>query len=158
MRTKLAFLLVLPAVVRTLHAQIVDQARSFVQHLYSGYTSSSYNPTVNHPSSTFTPGLVTLLQRDKEHTPPGETGSLDFDPICACQDPDGLKLTDLSIKEDGPQQATAFVTLQFGASSDRTSLQLNLLWAPSGWRIDDIASPECPSLRGPLAPATKKHP
>ena len=157
MRTKLAFLLVLTAVVRTLHAQTVDQARSFVQHLYSGYTSS-YHPTVNHSSSTFTPGLVTLLQRDSQHTPPGETGSLDFDPICACQDPDGLKLTDLSIKEDSPQQATAFVTLQFGASSDRTSLQLNLLGTPSSWRIDDIASPECPSLRGLLAPATKKHP
>ena len=116
-----------------------------------GYHSDSYNPSVNRLSASFSPGLAALIRLDRQNTPKGDVGALDFDPVCDCQDPDGLKLTDLGVTQTTPQKATAFVTLRYGSNPEQKHLQLKLLWTPAGWRIDDIASPEMASLRSLLA-------
>jgi hypothetical protein len=144
------------AINRDSYAQSLDQARSFVQHVYAGFHSDSYSPAFINPSATFTHGIVALIRADRQNTPKGDVGALDFDPVCGCQDPDGLRVNQLELVGAGPNRATAFVTLQFGSAHE--NLQLKLLWTPAGWRIDDITSPERLSLRRLLAPNTaSKH-
>jgi uncharacterized protein DUF3828 len=159
MSKRLAALLFFTIVLnRDSHAQSLDQARSFVQHVYAGYHSDSYSPAFIHPSATFTPGIIALIRADRQNTPKGYVGALDFDPICGCQDPDGLRVNQLKLVGAAPQRATAFVTLQFGSNPEQENLQLKLLWTLAGWRIDDITSPERLSLRRLLTPNTaSKH-
>ena len=130
--------------------QTITQAESFVRHVYAAY---------EHPTSerngdylwkgaplVFSSSLVGLIHMDQHNTPKGYVGKLDFDPICACQDSDGLKLTALTIKAIGSGRAIVNVALHYPEPAEE-QLQLDLLWTPAGWRIDDIESKKVSSLR-----------
>jgi len=131
-------------------AQTSVQAESFVRHLYAEYN----NPKRPHGPEflgkdmmlAFSPALVALIRADARKTPKGDVGKLDGDPICNCQDPDGLNLGKLVITKSGDNTATAEVRLDYsGGKPD--SLKLFLLWTPSGWRVDDIWTSDTPSLK-----------
>jgi len=121
---------------------------AFLRATYRQYDiKSSTGPdfTGRNASSVFTPSLIQLIRRDQRQSR-GEVGKLDGDPICDCQDPDGLKLTALQITAQTPRTAAAAVTLTF-PPHEVTHLNISLVLLPAGWRIDDISSSDTPSLR-----------
>jgi hypothetical protein len=134
-------------------AQDLPAARVFVQHLYSSYahppSQADPDTTGKLAPSTFSPSLLQLIRRDRARTPRGDASALDGDPICDCQDFEGLRLTTLTVTAVDATHASASVTFQVFADDPKSvrSLRLNLLYTPQGWRIDDIASADTPSLR-----------
>jgi len=71
---------------------------------------------------------------------------LDFDPICACQDPDGLHVLKLEITPLGPKRMAAEVLVGYAAGTKQT-IRLSLLQTPRGWRVDDVSTTDVASLR-----------
>jgi hypothetical protein len=130
-------------------AQTGAQAEGFVRKIYAGYhrSASSREPDYLGKDAplVFSPSLLALIRKDRRKAK-GEIGTLDFDPICACQDADGLALSGVTIRSDKYGRAVANVSLQYRQPAIKR-LELELLWTPAGWRIDDISSMEVPSLR-----------
>jgi hypothetical protein len=93
----------------------------------------------------FAPSLLRLIRRDAAETPKGDVGALDGDPICDCQDDDGLRLKDLKVVAATKDRATAAVSLAF-AGGQTDHLKLDLVHGADGWRISDIHSADTPSL------------
>jgi hypothetical protein len=146
----LVVVLALSALSSVGNAQDPNGARKFVERLYSQYERpvSPDGPNILGESANgiFTPTLLRLIRKDQATTPDGFAPKLDLDPVCACQDSDGLHLLNLTITPVS-SGATARVTISY---SDQTKqeLRLSLQETPQGWRIDDIATQETPSLRG----------
>ena len=63
--------------------------KAWLEHVYAGYRSESFNP-FDHPDRYFSPRLAAAIAEDARLAK-GEVGYLDGDPICQCQDPDGLQ-------------------------------------------------------------------
>jgi hypothetical protein len=131
-------------------AQTVNDADTFLRQTYKKYDVK----TLRGPEfigrdapSVFSPSLVQLIRRDQKSTPHGYVGKLDWDPICSCQDWDGLNLKDIQITKYSEHRATASITLFFSSDSTTVHLRLHLIWLPQGWRVDDVESKETPSLR-----------
>ena len=126
-------------------AQTLGEARSFVTGLYRAYERT---PQVNYLGSRaptiFSPRLLALIRRD-EQSAKGDVGALDGDPICDCQDPDGIRLVDLDVGPAGPGRATARVQVRF-AEGRAEAMTLDLVSVRGRWRIDDVHTPETPSL------------
>jgi len=126
-------------------------ARSFVQQLYKAYdrpaSAPAYEVLGKSAGGIFTPSLLHLIRMSAAKTPAGDAPALDGDPICDCQDPDGLRLAGLSVNPDGPTHATALATLKFPGESSPQIVRLTLLLTPQGWRVDDTATTDMPSLR-----------
>jgi len=139
-------LLLFPALGR---AQDIPAARAFVQQLYSAYERPSGGPDVLGKSATriFSPSLLQLIRRDQAMTPKGDAPELDGDPICDCQDPDGLHLVSLAVNPVDSTHASAIATLRFPGESKPSLITLSLLATPAGWRVDDVATADTPSLR-----------
>jgi Protein of unknown function (DUF3828) len=137
----------LPALGR---AQDLPAARAFVQQLYSAYEHpAKAGPDVLGKSAThiFSPSLLQLIHRDQARTPKGDAPALDGDPICDCQDPDGLHLVSLAVNPVDSTHASAIATLHFPGESKPSLITLSLLATPAGWRVDDVATADTPSLR-----------
>jgi Protein of unknown function (DUF3828) len=134
-----------------LHAQDLAGARAFAQQLYAAYEhpTSRNGPDVLGKSAIriFSPSLLQLIRYDQAHTPPGDAPDLDGDPICDCQDPGGLHLTALDVAAVDATHASAKATLRFPREKSARILRLSLLFTPAGWRVDDVATADTPSLR-----------
>jgi len=135
------------------HAQDLSAARTFVQQLYSSYahpaSQADPDPTGKLAPSIFSPSLLQLIRHDRARTPRGDAPALDGDPICDCQDFQGLRLISLAVTPVDATHASASVAFQVFADDPKSvrSLRLSLVRTPQGWRIDDIASADIPSLR-----------
>jgi hypothetical protein len=125
-------------------AQSLDSARAFTQALYAAYGTRDPEHLGRDAERTFSPALLALIRRDRDTAPPGEVGILDGDPICDCQDFEGIKLMSLTLAEKGPGKARADVTLRF--PDETRSLSLDLVAAEGAWRVDDVHSDYTPSL------------
>jgi len=132
-------------------AQDMPAARAFVQQLYAAYEhpSKAGGPDVLGKSAVriFSPSLLQAIRRDQARTPTGDVPTLDGDPICDCQDPDGLHLVNLTVKPVDSTHASAQATLHFPGEQKPSIIALSLLATPAGWRVDDVATAETPSLR-----------
>ena len=133
------------------YAQDIPAARAFVQKLYSAYEhpASQSDPDVLGKSASriFSPSLLQLIRRSEARTPKGDAPPLDGDPICDCQDPDGLHLVALAVNPVDSIHASAVATLRFPGESKPSIVTLSLLATPAGWRVDDVATADMPSLR-----------
>ena len=93
-------------------------------------------------------GLIALMRKDRHSTPPGDVGgNLDFDPICNCQDSEGLQLKALAVANADATHASALATLTFPSEPKPRTVEFFLLRTTAGWRIDDIKTSDIPSLR-----------
>jgi len=149
MRGLCSVALVLCLSISLANAQDLSSARDFVNKLYDAYQHPScpYCPDTLHGAAKhiFSLSLLGLIRRDqRNHT--GEAGALDFDPICACQDPDGLHVLKLEIKPISPNRAAADVLVGY-AGTTKQAIRLSLLDTPQGWRVDDVSTKDEPSLR-----------
>ena len=125
-------------------AQGLDGARAFTLRLYDTYRKGEPDYRGRDAASAFAPPLLDLIRRDQATTPSGDVGILDGDPICDCQDAQGLKLTRLAIDAAGPGQARAKVTLRF--PGETRSMGLDLVREGGRWRVADVHTRDTPSL------------
>ncbi len=133
-----------------LHAQTATQAASFVRTTYARYANanSTEGPLYLNKDapSVFSPSLLRLIRADQRNEQKGYVGKLDFDPICACQDDDGIVLENLKLNLTGPH--TAIVNLTINAHRPpHIPIRLTLVWTTKGWRINDIHTKGIPSLK-----------
>jgi hypothetical protein len=133
-----------------LQAQTLPQAETFVRQLYDQYEhpSTPGGPDVFGKMETliFSPGLLAVMRKADRATPKGEVGKLDGDPVCDCQEMEGIKVKQLHTTLTGKGRATAIASLLFPSPETR-EIRLYLLWTAKGWRIDDIGTKDTPSLR-----------
>lgn len=133
-------------------AQDLASAHEFVSKLYDSYEHPACPECPNvfgkEASHIFSPSLLRLIRLDEAKTPKGYVGALDFDPICACQDPEGLHVLQLEINPTSFNKASSDVVIGYAATSkDQRTIHLSLLHTPHGWRIDNISSKEEGDLR-----------
>jgi hypothetical protein len=141
-------------------------ARSFLVKLYAHYPHRHGTPVFDAAGKSaplvFDPSLVTLIRDSERLTPQGDAPPLDGDPVCDCQDSDGMSTGIGAIRATGASAASARVDLKF-AGGEGNRLDLDLVQSRGQWRVHDIHSKDMPSLRAFLiqanreAAAEKKH-
>jgi hypothetical protein len=70
---------------------------------------------------------------------------VDGDPVCQCQDPEGLHATVTRVTQKTPSKAEVRVSIGFTGYVARPATFI-LLLTGAGWRIDDVSSADEPSL------------
>lgn len=126
---------------------------SFVTSLYQIYRNPDADPLGGSAKKIFSPGLLALIRADKVRS--GEVGKLDYDPICGCQDADGLKLLAVTIK---PLSATYVHAIsKFRISATTKAVDLTLIKTSAGWRVDNVFSTDTGSLRDYLKGNSRKR-
>lgn len=131
------------------HAQGMSAARAFVVALYDRYGHAEPDYLGRDGPSAFTPDLLRLIRQDQARAGRGYVGALDWDPICGCQDPDGLKLVGVVVEPTGSATARATARLQYPAGKP-VVVRLYLAFSDGHWRVSDIHEDETPSLVGLL--------
>jgi hypothetical protein len=122
-----------------------ETPEGFLHRLYAPYEKGhAPNPTGRIAASIFAPPLLALIRRD-EALAHGEVGSLDYDPICSCQDYGRLK--SLTITAAAPVNDSVKATVSFRSFNDTVTVNYDLARIGGSWRIADIATKETPSLR-----------
>ena len=126
-----------------------DGARNFAQAIYARY-SGVQGPGPDFlrkdGQDVFSPTLFRLIKNDVEATPRGFAGRLDFDPICSCQDPDGLRVESITVDPAKNHFVPTTVVLHYADSTTKT-VRLTLVFTKDGWRVYDVGSATVPSLR-----------
>jgi hypothetical protein len=131
-----------------------ETPRAFVDRVYAGYRSPDYNP-LDRPEGLFAPPLLAAIREDSRLSH-GEVGRLDGDPLCQCQDHQGLVPLVREVRRPTARTATARIRLRFPGYDDR-DVSLKLVRTASGWRIADIATPDDPSLLRDLQRSNRRR-
>ncbi|WP_267226609.1 DUF3828 domain-containing protein [Dyella silvae] len=139
-----AMLLAVIIIGRSASAQ-TSSPEAFVRGVYAHYKAGGTPISLISPDAgkVATTNLLEAIKRDAEAMH-GEAGVLDADPLCECQDFD-LSLENIHISMQ--DQKNALATVSFINLGSRRTLRLKLVKTKSGWRIDDVLSPDMPSLR-----------
>jgi hypothetical protein len=136
------------AIAAPARAEDLAAARAFTTALYAAYQHGEPDYLGKLAERTFDISLLQRIRRDQENTPDGEVGTLDGDPICDCQDAEGLKLIKLELVGAGVGRAQARVTLRL--ADETRPLALDLVATTVGWRVGDVHTEGTPSLAGRL--------
>ena len=147
-----------------LSAQDAAAARSFLHSVYRNYSKGGPGVDVTSLKARkiLTSPLISLLHADQKAVGSGEVGALDGDPICGCQDWDGIFDLKISIRMRGPGSAKAAVSFalfapQGGANQDRRSLEISLLGQGGQWRIDNVVDRSDPKVLLDLREESEKE-
>lgn len=135
-------------------AEPLQTPRAYVERLYANYRKGRFNPLA-HPARYLTPRLTAAIDED-EHLANGEVGYLDGDPICGCQDPDGLHATVSGVTKEKRGEVEVRVSIALPGDKPRPAT-LTLVSTRAGWRIADVASPDEPSLLKALEASNRKQ-
>src|SRR4051812_20459450 len=122
------------------NAADVTSARAFVRALYDHYEANgSFAVLADDEEPRYFAADMLSLLRENTLLLKGEVGDIDVDPVCVCQDNDGMKATIRKVTMTGKDAARADVDI--GWSSDRhiTRMKMDLLHGSGGWRIRDIS-------------------
>ncbi|GLS44678.1 DUF3828 domain-containing protein [Methylobacterium brachythecii] len=127
----------------------------FLRALYAHYPlrSGKASPVTDQPKAWLAEPLLGLILRDqKTARDTGEIASLDFDPVCACQDDAGLKGVGITVQGEEAAQAKATVKFRLGGA---VAVRYDLVKTDAGWRVADIHTKDVPSLAALLKDAQK---
>jgi hypothetical protein len=127
--------------------------RAFLERAYASYANPHFNP-FDHLDRYFAPRLITAIREDSRLAH-GEVGYVDGDPICQCQDPDGLHAKVARIVQQGPARANAEVILDWTDSTARR-VRFSLVRTAAGWRIADVSSSDEPSFLRAIEDSNRK--
>jgi hypothetical protein len=122
------------------NAADVVSARAFVRALYDRYQrNGSFAVLADEEEPRYFAADMLSLLRENTRLLKGEVGDIDVDPVCVCQDNDGMKTTIRKVTMTGKGAARADVDI--GWSSDRhiTRVKMDLMHGSGGWRIRDIS-------------------
>jgi Protein of unknown function (DUF3828) len=138
------------SVAGALSAPDANSAKAFLDAAYQQYRNGGKGVplTARYYHST----LLALADRDQKAAGPENVGALDADPLCDCQDWEGVWDLKIDVQMKGTQRASANVSFALSApghrkKDDLRKLQIVLAWERGGWRIYDITS-----LRDPDKP------
>ena len=132
-----------------------QSAREFLQQVYAKYAGNGEGPQTlgKDAPKLFAPELLALIREDQRRSQ-GEVGLLDHDPICSCQDFEGLEVTAIKVTPGRAARAKAEIT--FVNSGNAVRVGFELVRKSRHWRILDVIEAEIPSLRAYLANGLKK--
>ncbi|MGB6744328.1 MAG: DUF3828 domain-containing protein [Terracidiphilus sp.] len=132
-------------------AQDPAPAKAFLVSVYRHYQSGGIGiDTVGpHVGLYFHSSLVALFSADQKAASP-DVGAIDGDPICACQDWDGIWDLKIDVHFDTPERAKAAVSFALSAPKDRPKdslrkLEFTLAQENGEWRIYDIVDRSDPA-------------
>jgi hypothetical protein len=132
-------------------------AEGFIRSLYARYPLKDGEVSITFDANLsrwFTRPLLSALERDNQYVERTRLiGGLDWDPLCECQDDDGLRL--LSVRTDDNAQNGVIVTVRiwlpatpgYGGQNEG-DIRFFLVRTAEGWRIADIGSNGRKSLNG----------
>jgi hypothetical protein len=131
-----------PAVART---QDANSAHQFIESLYKPYAkngggvpSSGTNARRYYHSS-----LLALMRADEKAAGPGEVGAIDGDPVCGCQDWEGIWNLQVEIQMQDATHAIARVSFALSppgakCGDNQRRIVFTLVPENGGWRIWNI--------------------
>ena len=134
-------------------AQPAETPKAYMERLYASYRDPNFNP-LDHPDLYFASRLVTAMKEDARMAK-GEVGYVDGDPICQCQDPDGLRAKIVRVTRQGASKAIVEVIIDFEDSTLRR-VRFSLVRTAAGWRIADVSSADEPSFLRAIEDANRK--
>ena len=119
-------------------------AKALLERIYKDYQNDFITSTLHsaYADSILAPELLELVHLDRQR-PEGDGGLLNWDPLCDCQDPEGVTIDTIMVSA-GPDSANGEVWLGFFDSVKVISFKLVLL--DHKWLISDIGSKSNPSL------------
>ncbi len=132
------------------HAQDVASPKAFLVYIYYHYREGK---DFDGPQAGryFHSSLVALEKADVKANGPGYAPAIDFDPICDCQDMDGIWNLKIAVQSQSPRRAIADVSFAVFDPKDRPTeepnkLQITLARENGGWRIWDILDKSDPKF------------
>lgn len=145
-------MVVVPAV--WLPAQQSDSPKTFLASIYRHYQHGGRGIDITGRSASrfFSASLLALVQADAKAAGAENVGALDADPLCACQDWEGIWNLQIDVNEltrgqtPEPAPRHAEVEVSFSLSPPRKhskdafrKLAIKLVFERGGWKIDHIA-------------------
>jgi hypothetical protein len=125
-----------------LRAQDADSAKHFLESAYRRYNNHGFGLDFTGPvgKQYFHSSLIALIRADEKAAGPDMAGALDGDPLCGCQDWDGIYDLQIAIKSPKPARAQADVSFSLFKSDpqSRRILVIDLIAVGTTWRIYDI--------------------
>jgi hypothetical protein len=122
-----------------------EAAKQFVASVYEHYANHGKGIDFTGPKarSVFDSSLIALLHADQKAVGPNEVGVLDGNPICSCQDWDGIWDLKINVQMEPDGRAKAAVSFALfapkaGSDQDHRSLEMTLMPQGGQWRIRDI--------------------
>ena len=120
-----------------------ETPKAWMERVYASYRTPDFSP-FKHPERYFAPTLLAAINEDSRLAH-GEVGYIDGDPICQCQDADGMRPRVLRVTSQGAGKASVQVLIDWVASTARKA-RFTLVRGRGGWRIADVASGDERSL------------
>ena len=130
---------------RSSRAQTAAAAKTFLINTYAHYQHGAKGIDFEGASAPlyFHSSLVALIRQDIKANGPGNAPAIDFDPICSCQDWQGIWNLKIDVTLESPKRAYANVSFSLSPPKGAPDYQLRKLvitLVPERglWRIYDI--------------------
>jgi hypothetical protein len=115
-------------------AATYSSPEALLQSIYASYDTGEFP---DDSEEIYSHKLKDLFALDRERTPEGEIGALDFDPFVNGQD---YELTNVQIGTPEVSGQTAHATVTFDNFGDSNTLAIDMVEESDGWKVDDVAS------------------
>jgi hypothetical protein len=121
-----------------------NSAYRFVSNIYATFLPDSLMFVLDSPiaDTIFTPDFLALIKLD-EKMANGETGFLNWNPLCDCQDDGGMKVSSITFSE---KKGKTYAEVKLAFSLEKRTVVLQLAKIKHRWLINDIETQETPSL------------
>ncbi len=127
------------------HAQDAASAKAFLVSVYQHYQHGAKGIDFDGPGAGlyYHSSLLSLIRADIKANGPDNVPAVDFDPVCGCQDWDGIWDLRTEIQMASPKRVLASISFALNGPKDRASdslrkLEFTLVPERGGWRIYDI--------------------
>lgn len=139
-------------------AQEPVSARDFLTSVYRHYEKNGKGVSLTGKSGedTFASSLRELALRDAEANGPDQVGVLDGDPVCACQDWEGIYNLSIDLEPVDASHSSAHVHFSLSQGKDERNLDLDLVRERESWRIWNIVDRTDPKSVFDLRAALEK--
>ena len=137
-------------------AQRADaSAEAFVREIYAGYAASEVSdaPPAGDGAPMWSRRMAALIDRDIELAK-DDLPFLDADPICNCQDWEGIAVQSVRLRAIGRGRVEA--TVRFVNGGEAQTGRFILIREDGGWRIDDVLNPPYRGLAARLAESNRR--
>lgn len=138
-------------------AQDAASAKAFITAIYQHYQngaedgSAGINVDGSQAANYYHSSLLALMDADMKANGPNNAPAIDFDPICGCQDWDGIWDLAIDVRTATAQRALANVSFALSPPKDRPKdatrkLIFTLVPEHGAWRIYDIRDESDPAM------------